>query len=49
MSSSANLVIVMDTNVWVSALIWGGPPAPILSASDFLNRYLSATYPQAKP
>jgi putative PIN family toxin of toxin-antitoxin system len=28
------LKIVLDTNVWVSALIWGGKPATIIEAAE---------------
>ena len=29
-----SLRVVLDTNVWVSAMIWGGPPADILRAAE---------------
>ena len=34
MSKKRALKIVLDTNVWVSALLWGGKPAAILEAAE---------------
>ncbi len=33
-SKKRALKIVLDTNVWVSALIWGGKPAKIVEAAE---------------
>lgn len=27
-------VAVLDTNIWVSAMIWGGPPAEVIKAAE---------------
>jgi putative PIN family toxin of toxin-antitoxin system len=34
LSKKRALKIVLDTNVWVSALIWGGKPAAIIEAAE---------------
>ncbi len=33
-SKKRKLKLVLDTNVWVSAMIWGGSPARIIKASE---------------
>ena len=33
-SERQRLRVVLDTNVWVSAIIWGGPPAIIIRAAE---------------
>ncbi len=33
-STKRELKIVLDTNVWVSALLWGGKPAEIVRAAE---------------
>ena len=34
MSTKRVVKIVLDTNVWVSALLWGGKPAEIIEAAE---------------
>lgn len=34
MSERRGLRVVLDTNVWVSAMIWGGSPASIVRAAE---------------
>ena len=33
-SKKQELKIVLDTNVWISALLWGGKPAAIIKAAE---------------
>lgn len=33
-SKKRKLTAVLDTNVWISAMIWGGPPAKIIKAAE---------------
>lgn len=34
LSKKRELKVVLDTNVWVSALLWGGKPAAIIQAAE---------------
>ena len=40
-SKKRKLNVVLDTNVWVSAMIWGGLPAEIIKAAE--NHQISIT------
>lgn len=33
-SKKPELIVVLDSNVWISALIWGGKPAEIIKAAE---------------
>ncbi len=35
-STKRELKIVLDTNVWISAFLWGGKPAEIIKAAEHI-------------